>query len=373
MSPRCNAGFLLALWASLPAGALGLDLRAQTEPLAAPLISDRVVVGFVVGLFRRGETQVLSFGELRRGSGGAPDGDTVYEIGSITKVFTGILLADRILEGAMEVDAPVQRYLPERVRVPVLEGQPITLRHLATHTAGLSRDPELMRPRDRQNPFADLTLDQLYGSLSGMGPKQPPGRFAYSNFGLGVLGHVVGLQARATYEELLVERICTPLGMHDTRAAAHAGMLARLAPPYDDAHVPVKNWDLPVLAGAGGLRSTVNDLLKFIRATLPPDERTALGRAIQLSHRKLHTREDGRGNAYGWQISKSGQILFHGGSTGGYRAFLGIVPARQAGVVVLSNTARRPQINRLGEQLIALVLGQAAKPALAHELGADTE
>jgi serine-type D-Ala-D-Ala carboxypeptidase/endopeptidase len=358
--------FLLLLMAAapaaFPAASLGLDLRVDTDALAAPLIRDRLVASFVVGYYRRGETQVIGFGEIRRGSGIAPDGATVYEIGSITKVFTGILLADRTLEGGMEIDAPVQRYLPASVKVPVIESQPITLRHLATHTSGLARDPDAMRPIDRQNPYADLTIEQLYTSLSGFGPRQVPGKFGYSNFGMGILGHVMTLQAKASFEALVIQRICEPLGMHDTRPNPHAGMLPRLAPPYDDAQILVKSYDLPTLGGAGGIRSTVNDMLRFITANLGPDETTAIGRAMKLSQQKLHTLEDGTGYAYGWKVSRSGQILSHTGTTGGYRAFFAIVPSRQTGIVVLSNTGRRPYIPQLGERLLAVALGQRPKP-----------
>ena len=122
----------------------------------------------------------MGFGEVRRGSRNVPDGDTVYEIGSITKVFTGILLADRILKGIMEIDTPVQRYLPLYMKVPVLDSQPITLRHLATHTSGLARDPDAIADRP-PDPYADLTIDPLYTSLSGFGPRKAPGKFGCSN------------------------------------------------------------------------------------------------------------------------------------------------------------------------------------------------
>jgi len=349
--------FLLAGWIG---DADALDLRAKIDPLAQRLLADRAAVGFVVGIYRRGETQVIGYGETKKGDGVTPDGNTVYEIGSITKTFTAVLLADMVQRGAMKLDAPVQTYLPDGVTLGV-NGEPITLTHLATHTSGLSRDPENMVPADPRNPFADYTLKQLYRILTAR-PLRPPGEYLYSNFGMGLLGHVITLQANKGYEELLLERVCLPLDMRDTRPNPTASMLERLAPPYDDRLWPSKGFDLPTLAGAGGIRSTVNDMLKYVRANLVKDD-TPLSRAIWLTHRRHYTMKNGSGYGLAWRMSTTGKTLSHGGTTGGYRAFVGVVPGENTGVIVLSNT-HNVRVLMFGNQVLRVAVGlsPAGKP-----------
>jgi serine-type D-Ala-D-Ala carboxypeptidase/endopeptidase len=356
---------------ALPGAAFGLDLRPQFDAPARRLIENRTAVGLVIGIFKNGETQVAAYGEVEKGSGIAPTGDTVYEIGSITKVFTGILLSDQIQRGMVRLDAPVQEYLPASVKVPVRDDHPITLQHLVTHTSGFPRRPENMKPRDRLNPYADYTVKQMYGFLDNYRPRRSPGQYEYSNFGMGLLGHALTLQANKTYEQLLVERICAPLGMQDTLPNPHPDMRKRLAPPYDDQRRPTRNWDLPTLAGAGGIRSTVSDMLKFIKANLGNDD-TSLAKAIRLSHRRLYTMDNGKGIGSAWNISRNGEILFHGGSTGGYRAWMAIVPNRNLGIVVLANTTDA-RIYKFGDQLVHMAMGSSPSSGSASTKTADPD
>ena len=150
-----------------------------------------------MGIVRGGETQVLAYGETEKGSGKTPDGKTIYEIGSASKVFTGVLLADAVNAGLVKLDEPLQSYVPKTLKVPVKEGQPITMEHLATHTSGLPRLPDNMRPKDPRNPYADYTpklmaefltrhelrrvprrggLDYLGRHIVGQSVLEPPGR-----------------------------------------------------------------------------------------------------------------------------------------------------------------------------------------------------
>ncbi len=355
---------VLLFSAALPGAVYGLDLRPELDPLARHVLADHIAVGFAVGIFKDGQTQVIPYGETKKGSGITPTGDTVYEIGSITKVFTGILLADLINRGIVKLDARVQDYLPASVKVPI-NGEPITLAHLVTHTSGLPRNPDNLSPVDKRNPFADYTVKQMYQVLRWR-PPRPPGQYQYSNFGMGLLGHVLTLQTNEPYEQLLLERICTPLGMEDTRPNPTAGMRERLAPPYDEYLRHSNGLDLPTLAGAGGIRSTVNDMLKFIKANLAKDN-TPLSQAIARSHGKLYTMKDGRAIAMAWNISRNGQILSHTGLTKGYRAWLAVVPSRNLGVVVLANTRDR-RILQFGDQVTRIALDPrlAEKPAPAQ-------
>lgn len=351
---------VLALLAAFSSAAYGFDLRLKIDPLARPLLEDGVAVGFVVGIFKDNQTQIIGYGETMKGSGIAPNGDTVYEVGSISKVFTGVLLADMVQQGRMKLDDPVQKYLPASVRVPVAGGMPITLEHLATHTSGLPRLPDNFAPADASNPYADYTVAQVYAFLSGHKLRRPPGQYEYSNYAMGLLGHVLARHAGTTYEQLLSDHIGTPLGMHDTRITLDERLRQRLAPPYNAALQPAKNWDLPTLPGAGAIRSTCRDLLKFIQASLAGDERR-LTQALRLAQRTRYTMADRSAVGLGWDVARDGMTRWHGGMTGGYDAWLAVVPSRGVGTVVLANTANEP-ITAFGEQVTQIALGLDVKP-----------
>jgi serine-type D-Ala-D-Ala carboxypeptidase/endopeptidase len=351
-----------------PISAVALDLRASFEPLARRLVDDRAAPGLVVGIVKDGETQVVGYGEVRKGSGVAPDGDTVYEIGSITKTFSATLLGDMIARGAVQLDAPIDGTLP--VKLPLKDARPITLEHLITHTSGYPRWPENMRAIDKHNPSARYTVADTYEFLNGYKLRRAPGQFEYSNFGFGLVGQVLSLRSAKTYEELLVERICDPLGMRDTRQVASADMLKRLAPPYNDVLQEVGNMDLGALQGAGGIRSTANDMLKYLRAHLAADD-TPLGRAMRLTHARHYTSKGakgelakGQGIGLAWRMTRDDRILFHGGSTLGYRAWTAIVPDRGVAIIVLANSASG-KIYPFGDRLLHIVLGDRV-PATAE-------
>src|SRR5215472_10627768 len=262
--------------------------------------------------------------------------------------------------GRMKLGDPVQQYLPASVQVPVADGMPITLEHLATHTSGLPSLPENFAPTDASNPYADYTVAQMYAFLGGHKLRRPPGQYEYSNYAMGLLGHVLARHARVTYEQLLIERIGTPLGMHDTRITLDEHLRRRLASPYDAALQPAKNWDFPTLPGAGAIRSTCNDLLKFIQANLADDERP-LTQALRLAQLTRHTMSDGLAMGLGWHIARDGMTRWHNGMTGGYHGWLAVVPSRNVGVVVLANTATM-RITTFGEQVTRIALGLEVKP-----------
>jgi serine-type D-Ala-D-Ala carboxypeptidase/endopeptidase len=188
--------------------------------------------GIVVGVRRDGETTVAARGRVADDRPQPPDERTIFEIGSITKVFTATLLADLAREGLVALDDPVQRHLPEGVVMPV-RGRPITLADLASHTSGLPRLPKgLFRRalRERANPYASFTVEDLHAAISVTRPRRPPGRkVRYSNYGAGLLGHVLALRAGTSYEQLVAERITQPLGMTDTSITVSGEKLSRFA------------------------------------------------------------------------------------------------------------------------------------------------
>lgn len=334
---------------------------AQGEPNPAAIraiLQERIdknqkSVGIVVGLIDKNGSRVVGYGKLSQEKNQEPDGNTVYEIGSITKVFTAILLQDMVERGEVSLSDPLSKFLPKSVKAPTKDGKEITLRHLATHTSGLPRLPDNLGMKNPDNPYADYTVEQMYDFLSrhpltrGIGEK-----YEYSNYGAGLLGHLLALKAGVDYETLVTKRICAPLKMGSTAIKLSPEMQARLAPGHNEVLRPASNWDIPALAGAGALRSTANDMLLFIAANLGFTQ-SALAPAMQ----KTHATQGSTGAmnleiALGWHILKKdgSEIIWHNGGTGGYRSFMGFDKSKGLGVVVLSNSTN--DIDDIGRHLL---------------------
>jgi D-alanyl-D-alanine-carboxypeptidase/D-alanyl-D-alanine-endopeptidase len=302
-------------------------------------------VGVVVGIWWNGEAWTFARGRMRADQAEAPSPTTIFEIGSVTKVFTALLLADMAAEGLVALDDPVQQYLPQHVRLPVW-GRPITLVDLATQSSGLPRLPKGllgMSLRDRGNPYAGFTERHLERAVVEARLKGPPGeKLRYSNFGFGLLGHVLARRGGADFEHIVRERICDPLGLRDTSMAVSRAAEARVAQGHNRRRKSVSPWDLPTLAGAGTLRSTVGDLLRFLELQLQ-EPTTSLGCAAATTHVPRMKRGPLE-QCLGWVslplLRSPHRMLWHNGGTGGFRSFVGLVSARQLGVVVLSNSAR---------------------------------
>lgn len=336
---------------------LVLTLAAQRVPAQIAdtaavrrLLADRKDLGIVVGIIDSAGPRVVAHGSLSQKDKRAPNGDTVFEIGSATKVFTAMLLADMAAKGEVALDDPVAKYLPEAVKLP----KTITFRHLATHTSGLPRLPANLLPQNADNPYADYTVEQMYDFLSGVQLTREPGTYEYSNLGAGLLGHVLALRAKTDYETLVRTRILEPLGMKSTSIRLSNELQRRLAPGHNDELKPAANWDLPALAGAGALRSTANDMLKFLAAAIegkaPMASMLSARRATDMPNVEI---------ALGWHITKANgrEIVWHNGGTGGYRSFVGFDPKARTGVVVLSNTSTIAGVDDIGH----LLLNPAAK------------
>jgi CubicO group peptidase (beta-lactamase class C family) len=366
---RFRISFAIAVCTNLAVGVLtmptvhALDLQEKIDPWAQPMIDDGIAVGLVVGILRDGEQQIIAYGETEKDSGKKPTGQTVYEIGSATKAFTGVLLADMVRRGEVKLEDPLQKILPANVKAPVADDKPITLEHVATHASGLPRLPGNMGffgIYNPWNPYGSYTPEKMYAFLQGHKLRRPPGEYEYSNYGMGLLGHELARFKGMTYEELLVERIARPLEMNDTRITLNEDQQQRLAKPYNEALKLTKNWDLPTLAGAGGLRSTADNMLKFLAANLA-DDQTELSKSLQLSHEQRHKMDDGLAIGLGWHIARDGITWWHNGMTGGYSSWISFVPKDNAAVVVLSNTATM-KVTELGEQLTRVACGIEVPP-----------
>ncbi|MEO8378143.1 MAG: serine hydrolase [Acidobacteriota bacterium] len=308
-------------------------------------------VGIVVGVIEPQGRRIVAYGTFDKNDKRPVNGDTFFEIGSVSKVFTSLLLADAVQRGEVALTDPVSKFLPPTVKAPA-----ITLEELATHRSGLPRLPSNLMPKDAANPYADYTVQQLYDFLSGYTlPRDPGAQYEYSNLGAGLLGHVLTLRTGRDYATLLKTRIAVPLELKNTLITLTEAQKKRLAPGHDEQQTKVANWDLPTLAGAGAIRSTANDLLTFIGAHLGY-ARTPLTPAMTaMLANRYETGTPGLAIALGWHVlttSSGREIVWHNGGTGGYRSFIGFDPKTRAGVVVLANMSSPDGVDDLGRRLL---------------------
>jgi len=331
-------------------------------------------VGIVVGVIDAHGRRIVAYGKSDRSDPRPLDADTIFEIGSMTKVFTSLLLSDMVQKGEVKLDDPVAKYLPARVTMPQRGGRQITLEDLATHTSGLPRMPSNFKPKDPANPYADYSVEQMYQFLSGYTLTRDIGsQYEYSNLGGGLLGHALARRAGVDYETLVRQRITGPLKMNDTVIALSPKLKARLAKGHDMALEPTANWDLPTLAGAGALRSDAKDILTFLGAELGyVDSPLKAAMKAQLVPRRS-AGSPVMSVALGWHIlSPPGKdpIVWHNGGTGGYRTFMGFDAKTGVGVTVLTNAVTAAGGDDIGFHLLAgLPLSPA--PSLHRAIAVD--
>jgi CubicO group peptidase (beta-lactamase class C family) len=340
--------------AEKPSAAAPLSDTAIRQILVQRVDTNRQSLGMVVGVIDARGRRVIAHGVT--GAGGKPvDGKTLFEIGSVTKALTSLLLADMVRRGEVRLDDPVAKHLPPGTVVPTRNGKAITLIDLATHTSGLPRLPANLAPRDPLNPYADYTEAQLDAFLRDYAlSRDSGGTYEYSNLGVGLLGRALAYRAGGDYEGVLRQRVLAPLGMTDTAIALTPDQATRFSDGHSAALQPTPHWELPSLAGAGALRSTADDLLKLTAAELGQVQ-TPLSAAMvdQLVPRRPAT-----GDvlvALGWHIwpTADGEIISHGGGTMGFQSFVGFNRRTQVGVVVLSNAAGVLGVEDVGLHLLA--------------------
>jgi serine-type D-Ala-D-Ala carboxypeptidase/endopeptidase len=318
------------------------------EILVKRVDQQKQAVGIVVSVIEPNGRRVVPYGNLANGDPRPLDGDTIFEIGSVTKVFTSLLLADMVNHKEVALDDPAAQYLPENVRLPERSGKSITLLDLSTHTSGLPPLPINLKPE------ADYSVDDLYQFLSGYTlPRDPGSEYEYSNLGAGLLGHLLARRAETDYESLIRSRIARPLNMPDTGITLSSSLNERMATGHTAMLAPVANSGLPApFCGAGGLRSSANDMLTFLEVFLGYKESPlAPGMKAMLEVR----RPAGQATiGLGWIVmsAQGREIVGHNGRTGGFCSFVGVDPKARIGVVVLSNASTLCGVDDVGLQLL---------------------
>jgi CubicO group peptidase (beta-lactamase class C family) len=317
---------------------------------------------------------VLDHGVRRLFSYGAAKPDSIFEIGSITKTFTGLILSQMVEQGKVKFDDPVRELLPPgTLQKPT--GVEITLLDLATQHSGLPRMPDNFKPVNGENPYADYRATNLYEYLAKHGVAKPDkSGFLYSNLGFGLLGQALSVRAGTAYAALLTAEVLDPLGMHDTAIALTPAQQERFLPGHTSDHQPAHAWDLDAFAGAGAIRSTASDMLIYLEANLHPEKVKAaalspaaktIAAALVQSHELHADAFGGQKIALAWLFDPQSGNYWHNGATGGYSAYEFFNPKGDYAAVVLLNTTigdRGSFADRIGEHISERLAG---KPAIS--------
>ncbi len=312
------------------------DLKSHIDHLAASFFEQTNTPGLGIAVVVRNpqtgqlETLLLNYGTTAKGGGQSMTSTTVYEIGSITKVFTGILLAEAVNAGRLQYDDPIQKYLPPGIQSPTYNGIPITLSNLATHHASLPRD------LDSDN------ISDMYAWLNTYHLASAPGsKYSYSNLGYSLLGDILARLSGNDFGTLEYESISQPLGLMDTSETLTADQQNRLAQGYTvdgalAAYFPVSG----AMSSAGYLHSTLNDMTHFLIENMQPNS-TPLASSISIAQMTIADgQEPGSGTGLGWEIDRPNtpsERVWKGGGTSGFTTYISFAKDGSSGFVLLTN------------------------------------
>ncbi|WP_053170908.1 serine hydrolase domain-containing protein [Streptomyces sp. SBT349] len=336
---------------------VGDDLTSTLRIHTDELLSDPAIPGTVAVMVRGRDRAVLASGRRRRGEPERVRAGTPFALGSITKAFTALLLAEMAARGDVGLRDPIEAHLPPPAAPRGRPDPPITLLDLATHSGGLPRFPlNMVRrglPRWISNPYARYRVEDLHRATARLRPRRRAVR--YSTFGVGLLGTLLAGAAGTDYGTLVRQRVLAPLALHGTGIPG-TGTLA--APPATGHRRgrPVPHWTLDALAGAGALYSTGDDLLRFLLAQLHPDT-TPLADAIRASQLpRVRYRRSDNDVCLVWnhRVVDTHPLFWHTGGTGGFTAYIGFAPSLGAGAAVLANSVptRKNPVLRAGRRLL---------------------
>jgi CubicO group peptidase (beta-lactamase class C family) len=309
----------------------------------------------VVGVFENGQVEYYVKGLQNQALIQVATSQSVYEIGSITKTFTSLLLAQLIGEGKLQLDDPVQNFWPEPFKLVDSQQQPITFKQLATHTSGLPRLPNNLSPFAK-DPYADYDRTQLLAAVKSGPASQSAIKYAYSNFAVGLLGESLAVIEQSTYNELITSKILQPLNLTQTYMTLDQVPESLLAQGYNG-NSEASAWQFQALAGAGSIRSSIEDLLAYGVAHLE-DSTHALKTAMQLAT-TVHYQQGPLKVGLGWHVTADG-VLWHNGGTAGFRSIIMIDPVQQKVVAGITNSSNSVED-------IAAHLMDPSQPMVDHE------
>ncbi|MGG7664137.1 serine hydrolase domain-containing protein [Dyadobacter sp. BHUBP1] len=340
-------------------------VKEAVDHAVYPYIATGANVGVIVGVVKDGDRQIFSYGEKEPGAPDPIEPTSVLEIASITKTFTAIALANMHLRGELNLDDPIEKYLPAEVKVPSFNGKKITLRHLANHTSGFPRLPSNIDD-DAYNPYIGYTEQKMYEFVNGYTLDREPGsKLEYSNVGYGLLGQILSNRYKSGYEEMISHNVLRPLGLTHTTVSFTEEQMSNLVSGHHG-NKPVESWSkymANIFQGTGSLISSLNDMLTFLEANIGLVN-NPLKEAISLTHQRTFTHngdhQDGIG--LGWTLVAYDQknYIWKNGGNGGYTSFIGFDESSKTGVVILSNSSLNPDPfqTQMGFEILRAINGK---------------
>lgn len=347
----------------------GLSFANTDAELIADIIQHKLAaqktIGVSIAIIENGDLRYKHFGSMDAENKQQVTTTTLFEIGSISKTMTSIALASMVEEGKVKLSDPVQKYLPGTVKLPKRNGHEITLLSLANHSSALPRLPSNMPFGDPQDPYADYTVELMYSFLNHYELTRDIGKqVEYSNLGVGLLGHVLGLIDGKSYEQVIHDRVFAPFGMNSSFVNVPSPQLSLLSKGYGADLKQAKHWQLPTLAGAGAIKSNIVDMAQYLQKNL-----RAKNESTQLTHKQTIGFDDQQAKVgLAWFIAEhqNGKYLWHNGGTGGFRSFMGFDPVNNKGIVILENTANG--MDSLGDAYLRGTLAQLKSDILDVKL-----
>jgi serine-type D-Ala-D-Ala carboxypeptidase/endopeptidase len=362
-------GITAVLWASSARGAAPDELRSRVDAIAAQHLGQGAAASLAIGVHENGREATFFYGDAGRDLG-TPTADTLFELGSVTQVFTATILAALVERGMVRLDDPLQLFVPKGITVPTFEGQPIRLVDLATHTSGL--------PRDVPHQSATLTLERMWEFVNTYKLDRAPGvQYLYSNLGFALLGHAL-IKAAGTrsYQAVLAREVLVPLGMSSTWLLPELPSRARLAHGRgvdgEIARYELPSW--PALLPATGLSSSLDDLMRFLRFAMGVRE-TALSPLLDLLERPRRHAAPYGDVALGWQVYalEEGDVLVaKNGGMLGFSSLVAFVPSLHLGVIVLASSPH--QARQIGTEVLRSMASEIQMPEqIPDESAADDQ
>lgn len=314
------------------------DLDLLVDSMVKSFMQSPQNCGLSIGISKNGNTYFYNYGEIKRDSKKLPDQNTLYEIGSVTKTFCGLLLANAVIEKKIKLDDDIRKYLSGKYPSLMYNKRPIHISDLANHTSGLPRVPlNLMQQPgfDSLNPYQNYKKQQIFDYLKTLKLTREPGTVCdYSNLGMALLGVILEDVYGKSFEELIKEKICDKNGMSNTTIQLNGDQLSRFAEGYTDEGLNTPHWDLGAFVAAGAIRSTSEDMLKYLTYNL--EEKDAVA---QLVHKITFNNKETV--ALSWFLKKTkaaNTLIWHNGATYGFSSFCGFIKEKNCSVVILSNS-----------------------------------
>lgn len=339
------------------------EIFAKIEKIATEGIKTHNFPGIAIGIVLDGKIiYAKGFGYADRKNKKLTGADTVYQLGSVTKTFTGNLLAQLIAEKKLSLDDSLSKYFPRTVKFPTdKNGKVITVKDIATHSAEFPRYPDNLVRTDGE-PIQGFSKQQLYQGIELVRINTPAGvRYSYSNFGYGVLGTALENLTGKTLSELFSRRIFEPLKMNNSNLVLTEKLKTYLAVPYrdDDPDQQTQPWEMGALSGAGNIFSSVNDMCLFMNEMLKDTE---VNRIQQKEYLKINdTWSYGLGNFVIASKTRNTKVIHHGGDIDGYASYLILYPEYRGGLIILTNSGMGRQFGEIAEGIDEIAFNELFK------------